>query len=299
QPRALEMLEELDAEPCARRGAFDQARDVRNHEAAVVADTHHAELRMQRRERVVRYLRPRGRKRARERRLARVRRTEQPDIGEQLERELQMPRFARAAAPELARCAIHARLEAGIAATAVPALRDEQALTVARKVAQRFAGIEVADLRALRHLDQEVGARRAGHILPRAAAASLGAESTPHAEVGKRVHAFARYEIDAAAVAAVAAVRAAARDELLAAEAHAAVAAGASLHTDVRFVDKFHGRDRPAVATSADTKKPRKRGSLLAASRRAQSPTSTLTNRRCFGPLTAKSTRPAAPAYSV
>src|SRR6476619_159619 len=82
QSRPLEMLQESDAEPRARRRAFYQARDVRNHEAALVTYTHHAELRVQRRERVVRDFRPRGRERAGERRLARVWRAEQPHVGE-------------------------------------------------------------------------------------------------------------------------------------------------------------------------------------------------------------------------
>src|SRR5262249_29032988 len=148
--------------------------------------------------------------------LARVRRAEQPDVGEQLERELQVPRFARSAAAELARRTIHARFETRVAATALPSLRDEQLIAVVREVAERFAGVEVADLRALRDLDQKVRAGRAGHVLAGAAAAALGAESAPHAEVGERVHALARDEIDAAAVAAVATVRPAARDEFLA-----------------------------------------------------------------------------------
>ncbi len=193
------MLQEPDAEPGARRRAFDEPRDVRDHEAAIGADAHDAELRVQRRERIVRDFRPRGRERARERRLARVRRAEQPDVGEQLERELQVPRFTRAAAAELPRRAIHARLEARVAAAALPALRDEQPVAVAREVAERFAGVEVADLRALRHLDQEIRARRTGHVLARTAAAALGAEAAPYAEVGERIHAFASDEIDAAA----------------------------------------------------------------------------------------------------
>ena len=61
-----------------------------------------------------------------------------------------------------------------------------------------------------------------------------------HAEVRERVDAFARDEIDAAAVAAVAAVRPAARNELLAPEAHAAAAAGAGLDANVGFIDEFH-----------------------------------------------------------
>src|SRR4051794_19112525 len=108
-----------------------------------------------------------------------------------------MPRFAGAAAAELARRAIHARLEARVASAALPTLRDEQALSFVREVAERFAAIEVAHLGALRNLDHEILAGRAGHVLPGAASAALGSKSAPHAEVGERVHAFARDEVDA------------------------------------------------------------------------------------------------------
>ena len=86
----------------------------------------------------------------------------------------------------------------------------------------------------------EVGARRSGHVLARAAAAALGAKPALHAEIGERIDALARDEIDATAVAAVAAVRAAARNELLAAKADAAAAAGAGLDANIRLIDEFH-----------------------------------------------------------
>ena len=131
----------------------------------------------------------------------------------------------------------------------------------------------------------EIGARRAGHVLARAAAAALGAKPPLHAEVRERVDALARDEIDAAAVAAVAAVRTAARDELLAPKADAAAAAGAGLDANVGFIDEFHASEALA---SGETKKPRTAG-LRIEPRRARatlSPRRTLTMRRLFGPLT-------------
>ena len=73
-----------------------------------------------------------------------------------------------------------------------------------------------------------------------AAAAILGAEPALHAEIGQRVDALARHEIDAAAVAAVAAVWAAPRHELLAPKTHAAAAAVAGLDLYLGFIDEFH-----------------------------------------------------------
>ena len=61
QPRALQMAQELVPEARAFGRAFDQAGNVGNHEALLVPHAHHAEIRMQRRERVVGDLRPRVR----------------------------------------------------------------------------------------------------------------------------------------------------------------------------------------------------------------------------------------------
>ena len=226
--------------PAPGRGALDEPRDVGDDEAAIGVDAHDAELRMQRRERIVGDLRSRRRQRARQRGLAGVRRTEQADVRQQLQRELQVPALAGLADVELARRPIHAGLEPRVAAAALPAFRDEQLVAVARQIAELLAGVEIVHLGALGHLDVEIGAGLAGHVLARAAAAALGAKPPLHAEVRERVDALARDEIDAAAVAAVAAVRAAARDELLAPKAHAAAAAGTGLDANVGFIDEFH-----------------------------------------------------------
>src|SRR5690606_22586507 len=98
-----------------------------------------------------------------------------------------------------------------------------------------------------RHIDVKIGARGAGHVLPRPAAAVLGLETPLHAEIGERVDTLARDQVDAAAVAAVAAVGPAARNELLTPEAHTPVAAAAGLDMNVRFVDEFHGCKRKSV----------------------------------------------------
>ena len=60
------------------------------------------------------------------------------------------------------------------------------------------------------------------------------------AEVRQRVQPLPRDQVDVAAVAAVAAVRPAERDELLAAKADHAAAAVAGLHLDRGFVDELH-----------------------------------------------------------
>ena len=151
-----------------------------------------------------------------------------------------MPALAGLADVELARRPVHAGLEPRVATAALPAFGDEQLIAVARQIAELLAGVEIVDLGPFGHLDVEVGARRPRHVLARAAAAALGAKPPLHSEVGERIDALARHEIDTAAVAAVAAIRTAARDELFAPEADGAAPAGAGLDANVGFIDEFH-----------------------------------------------------------
>ena len=89
--------------------------------------------------------------------------------------------------------------------------------------------------------DRDVLAALAVHLLAHAVLAALGLELLLVAEVDQRVEVLVGLQPDVAAVAAVAAVGAAERDELLAAEADAAVAAVAGGDRDFCFVDEFHG----------------------------------------------------------
>ena len=128
-----------------------------------------------------------------------------------------------------------------VALAAVAAARDQQALAVLGQVADDLVGGDVDDLGADRHADGHVLAGLAVHLPAHAVLAALGAELALVAEVDQGVEVLVGLDPDAAAVAAVAAVRAAERDELLAPEADAAVAAAAGEHGDDCFVDEFHG----------------------------------------------------------
>ena len=90
--RPLDVAQELVAEAVARVRAFDQAGHVGHHEAAVVAQRDDAEVRRQRRERVVGDLGPRRRDARDQRGLARVGEPDQADVGEQLQLQAQVPR---------------------------------------------------------------------------------------------------------------------------------------------------------------------------------------------------------------
>ena len=85
--RALDVPQEPMPEAGALGRALDQARDVGEDEAPVLRHADDAEVRSQRRERVVGDLRPRARDHRQERRLADVRVAEEARLGEELQLE--------------------------------------------------------------------------------------------------------------------------------------------------------------------------------------------------------------------
>ena len=150
---------------------------------------------------------------------------DQADVGEQLQLEPQILLFA--GQPGLGPCAARGwwRSRTRVAVAAEAALGDQHALAVGREVrdlrvrARRpcFSYTTRAD----RHLELDVVAVLAGAVRALAVRAAAGVEDFLEAEIEEGVEVGVGDEVDRAAVAAVAAARAAARDELLAAEAMA------------------------------------------------------------------------------
>ena len=112
---------------------------------------------------------------------------------------------------------------------------------MAGEVADHLVGVDVDHDRADRDGNHPVLAALAVHLAAHAVLAALRLELALVAEVDQGVEVFVGLDPDVAAVAAVAAVGPAQRDELLAPEAHAAVAAVSGDHCDFGFVDEFHG----------------------------------------------------------
>ena len=116
-------------------------------------------------------------------------------------------------------------LEAQVAPAAVAAARQQHALAGPRQVGDQRLAVLLEDLGADRHPQHHVVGALAGALLAHAGLAVPGEEMLLVAVVDQRVQPLDRLGPDVAALAAVAAVGAAELDELLAAEADAAVAA--------------------------------------------------------------------------
>ncbi len=109
-----------------------------------------------------------------------------------------------------------------------------------------LSGFVVVHDRAHRHFQKDVHALAAGAVGAFSVASALRFVFRIEAEVHQRIVALAGLHDDVAALAAVSARRAAARDVLLPAEGHAAVAAVARFDPDFRLVDE-HNRQSSVV----------------------------------------------------
>jgi hypothetical protein len=98
---ALQMLQEANAQARAIGGAFDQPRDIRHHESCARAHRHHAQIRMQRGERIIGHFGSRRRHGANQRGLAGIGQPEQSHIGDQLQFQLQLALLSRQPKPAL------------------------------------------------------------------------------------------------------------------------------------------------------------------------------------------------------
>ena len=135
----FDVTQELVPEAPTLARALDQARDVGDHEVGVVVELHDAEVRLERRERIVGDLRLRRRDHADERRLAGVREPDEGDVGHQTEFEPQPVLLAVFALFGEARGATLVRQELGVAAPAAPARRGQPPVAVVDEFGEQLA----------------------------------------------------------------------------------------------------------------------------------------------------------------
>ena len=121
------------------------------------------------------------------------------------------------------------------------AARQEHGLLRLGQVGDQRLAVLGEDLGAERQGELDVGAVRARALLAHAVGAAARPEVLPVAVVDQGVELGSDPRDDMAAAAAVAAVRPAARDVLLAPEADAAVAAVAGAHVDLGLIEEAHG----------------------------------------------------------
>ena len=125
-----------------------------------------------------------------------------------------------------------------IAAPAASSVDDQDALAGRGEIGERFSGLIVEDQRADRNLQDHFVAGVAGAVGAFAVAAAVGFEFAVVAVAQQSVVVGIGFEIDAAAVASIAAGGAAAGHEFFATKRDAAVAAATGFYVDFGFVDE-------------------------------------------------------------
>src|SRR5579884_3166361 len=236
--RALDVGQELVAQPRPRAGALDQSGDVGDHELAIL-ELERPEHRLERREWVPGDLGVRAGQAREQRGLARVGEPDQPNVGQQLQLERQPALLPRETPLGEARRLVGGTREALVAAPARAAAGHHRALPGPGEVVARPVG-----------LDQHLGAR--GHpylerlavlavaqrALAVAAAAGLEVRAPAKAlQVAQRVVA---HEHDVPPAPAVPPVGSSLGHVRLATEAETTVAAGAGLDVDTGSILHCH-----------------------------------------------------------
>src|SRR5579872_3434836 len=234
------MLEEADSKPGAVGRPLDHAGDVRHHEAAMPSDIHHPQVGMQRGEGVIGHFRACSRYRPDQSRFARIRQSQQSNVGNEFELQLECPLLSGQAGSKLPGRTVGARFELLVSPASLAAARDQEDLSFVRHVAQFFAGVRVTHDRPHRDGNVEVVTATPEAVVPGTGLAGPGLEGPLDPEIDQSVDAMGSTYINVSAVAAVAAIWAAKGNEFLATEAGAAAAAVAGPHLQARLIDEFH-----------------------------------------------------------
>jgi hypothetical protein len=219
--RTLDVAQKAIAETRTLMRPFDQSGNINHHEGLKFVDAHDAQLRFERRERIVGDFGTRRGNDREQRRLSGVRQSDDAAIREQLELEPKIEALATFAELGEARRLPRRGREMLIAQTTLAASRDDETLAGDREIGDapdaRCSGLAfiLIDDRSDGDADDQIGAGLAGLVGRSARSPGLGREVLLEAEIDQRRKPGVCLEGDVAALAAVPARGAAFRDVLL------------------------------------------------------------------------------------
>src|SRR5579884_1312624 len=223
--------------------AFDEPGNVDHDEGLLVRHPHDAELRLERGERIVGDFWTRGRDDGEQRRFSGVRKPDDAAVGQQAQLQPQREAFSRLALFGKPRRLPGAGREMLVAKAPAAALSDQNALARPAEVGEkpfRFAFGRAVDERSDGHGDDEVLAAAPGFVRRAARLAGVAREMTFEAELDEGRELRRRFEVDGAAVPAVAACGAALGDVLFTPPRDQAVTAVAGRDRDCGLVYELH-----------------------------------------------------------
>ncbi len=189
-------------------------------------------------ERIVGDFRTRGGNYGNQSGLAGVRETNETNIGQEFQFETKMALFTGETVFVFARGLMPGFGEILIAAATASTLRDQHSLSRDSQVGDGFPCLRIVSERTDGNKQDHVRAGMAGAVRAFAVAAAIGFEFAIVAVAKKSVVVGIRFEINAAAMPAVASGGAAAGNIFLAAKSDTTIAAAAGLHEDFCFVNE-------------------------------------------------------------
>ena len=152
-PGALEVAEEVQSQARAAVRTLDETRDICEHQRAPGIERSDSKIGVQRGERICGDLRMCAGHRGEQRRFACVGQPHEPDVGNELQLEVNAPALPRRAELSMARRLPGRRGKPRIAATAAAAGDHDDACTVTVEIGERR--VAVTHHRARRHVQHE------------------------------------------------------------------------------------------------------------------------------------------------
>ena len=256
-PAPLDMPQESRAQAGTFVRSFDQTGNVGQNEF-LLPGPDHAEVGMQGGEGIVGDLGPGARHPRQKGGLAGIGEADQAGIGDQLEAQPDPKLLPGLAGVGPTWRAIGRGLEGRVPQAAAPPAGQGRPLSDLRQIREDEVLVLVQHLGADRHLYHQFVAAGTGPVAPLAVGTAPRLEMLAITEIDQGVQPLNSLDHHIAALAAVAAVRAAELHVLLAAKRTDAVAAVSRLHIDLGFIEELHGE--PGRSDSPK----RKRGSDLA-----------------------------------
>ena len=236
----FQVLQEADTQTCAFRSAFNQSWNIGNNEALFVVHSYHTQTWHQSGKRIIRHFRFSRRYRTNKGRFTRVWHPQHTDVSQQHQLQQQLTLITRRTVGFLPWCTVNGRFETGIAQTVPAALSNQQTLTVFSHIAHGFTSTLVDYTRTYRHFNCDVFTALTGTVAACAILTALCTERFFKTIIDKRVQVLVGFHPYVTTITAVAAIRAAFRNILFAAEAHATITAITCNDQNRCFINKLH-----------------------------------------------------------
>ena len=235
--RALDMAQESLAKACPLCRAFDQTRDVGEHEAKAI-DLGDAKLRIERCEGIVGDFGARRSERTQERGFARIRRADEADVGDQLQVERDLQLVALQPLLRVVRRAPRCALEVDVATAPGTAPRDHRLGAWCVQVRQHPAVSADGD-RSHRDFQCDVGSVASGLATAGPRNACFGVPARAALVQREIADVVCRVEDYRAAAPAITAVRTASRHKRFASERSRTPAAVTAAHNYASGIDEM------------------------------------------------------------